>query len=177
MAWDDPSPRTRASRPKPRDPGDLGELAANMQPGYGGIGRQGYGEDNATLGQLVGRSVASLALGGVVYVGVQFVADLMNVPTAPRHGMAAFAGLIVAALFMRNLSSGASRWGLADLFGWFVPEHRLAWNQPARRGWFARRYRNGDVYGAGYGPTFGEQAAVEVAVDAVEAAIDAFTSD
>ena len=173
MAWDDPSPRNRTARPTPRDPGDLGDLAANMQPGYAGIGREGYGNDNATLGQLVGRTLVSAALGFGVYAVVHWLVVLARGSDAASYGIAITAGLIVAALFMRNLSAGASRWGFADVFGWFVPDETRAWGRrPARQGWFSRRYGRGDMYGDGYGPTFGEQVAAELAVDAVEAVVD-----
>ena len=176
MAWDDPSPRNRTARPAPRDPGDLGDLAANMQPGYAGIGRQGYGDDNATLWQLVGRTLASAAAGALVYALVHWLVVLARGNGAASDGIAITAGLIVAALCMRNLSAGASRWGLADVFGWLVPDEGRGWGRrPVRQGWFARRHGRGDMYGDGYGPTFGEQVGAALAVDAVEAAIDALT--
>ena len=165
MAWDDPSPRTRAARPAPRDPGDLGNLAANMQPGYGGIRRPGDGDDNAKLVQLLGRTVVSLAVGAVVYLGVHVVALRVGAEATAGHGIAAFAGLIAAALFMRNLSSGASGWRLGDLFGWITPRHRDAWER-------RRRHRGGyDIDSS----TFPEQVAVGVTVDVVATAIDVLT--
>ncbi len=169
MAWDDPSPRNRVARPALRDPGDLGPLAPNAKPGYAGLDRQGYGDDNATLSQLVGRTVVSLALGGAVYWGGHFVLALGGDSPA-KHGIAAVAGLVVAALFMRNLSSGASGWRLGDLFGWLVPRRRRGWDEPVRGGWFARR-DGVDVDG----PTLGQQVAANVTVDVVEAAIDLLT--
>lgn len=163
MAWDDPSPRNRVARPAPRDPGDLGDLAANMRPGYGGIGRQGYGDDNATLAQLVGRTLVSLAVGGLVFMGVHVVATLAGASVDAGYGIAAFIGLLAAALFMRNLSSGASGWRLADLFGWLMPSDRRAWDSRVQGHWFRRR-DGVDVDAA----PFGEP----VAADVVETAVD-----
>lgn len=167
MAWDDPSPRNRVARPAPRDPGDLGDLAANMRPGYGGIGRQGYGDDNATLGQLVGRTLVSLVVGALVFMGVHVVATMAGAPVDAGYGIAAFVGLLAAALFMRNLSSGASGWRLADLFGWLMPSDRRAWDSRVQGHWFRRR----DGYDVD-GPTFGEQAAVDVVETAVDVLMD-----
>ena len=167
MAWDDPSPRNRVARPAPRDPGDLGDLAPNMRPGYGGIGRQGYGDDNATLAQLLGRTVVSLAVGALVYLGVHVVAILANAPVAAGHGIAIFCGLIAAALFMRNLSSGASGWRLGDLFGWFMPRDRRAWDSRVQGHWFRRR--DGIDMDD---PNYARQAAAALTVDIVETAID-----
>jgi hypothetical protein len=82
MAWDDPSPRHRLARPAPRDPGDLGEPAADMQPGYGGLDRQGHGNDDATLGQLVGRASGARGTRGCAAAGSR--AATASTPTGRR---------------------------------------------------------------------------------------------
>ena len=143
MAWDDPSPRQRGNARAPR--------AAN--PGYSDpSGADGGGVPLTTI---LGRSLAALLAGVVVYVAVHAILGAWHGHGGTHawadKGIALTVAIIAAALFIRHLSDPAA-WRPSDGFGWLGGRQRRAWDDD-----YNRRY-----------PTLGEQVAADVVEGAIE---------
>jgi hypothetical protein len=147
MAWDDPAP-ARGSRPA---------TSRSQSPGYGA-------DNRLPFLTIVGRGVVALLLGVGAYVGTHALLVAWHVahrggPSAPTAmAMSGLVAVVIGVLALRHLMSRPRFSGLPlrvrDGGGWW-------WSR--RRGW-------DDGYGY---PTFGQQVAAEIAVDVVDAAIDA----